>query len=60
MKASLGMRVALADFNREHVAAEMPELNVGLGEPVEVFSAEPMPPNAEAASMTESPAPATL
>ena len=31
VRASLGMRVALADFNREQVASEMPELHVGIG-----------------------------
>ena len=31
VRAALGMRVALADFNRQQAAAEMPELNVGFG-----------------------------
>jgi adenylate cyclase len=31
VRASLGMRVALAEFNRDQVAAEMPELHVGIG-----------------------------
>jgi adenylate cyclase len=131
VRAALGMQVALAEFNREQVAGEMPELNVGFGvatgelvagnvgsdrkleytvigdpvnlaarlqelspelgasilmsaetalrahsvarlrslgkievrgraEPVEVFSAEPMPPSDEAARISESSTPATL
>jgi adenylate cyclase len=31
VRASLGMRVALAEFNRDQVEAEMPELHVGFG-----------------------------
>jgi adenylate cyclase len=31
VRAALGMQVALADFNREQVAEEMPELRVGFG-----------------------------
>jgi adenylate cyclase len=31
VRAALGMQVALADFNREQVDAEMPELHVGFG-----------------------------
>jgi adenylate cyclase len=31
VRAAMGMRVALADFNREQAAAEMPELQVGFG-----------------------------
>jgi adenylate cyclase len=31
VRASLGMRVALAEFNRDQAAAEMPELRVGIG-----------------------------
>ncbi|HET6745016.1 MAG TPA: adenylate/guanylate cyclase domain-containing protein, partial [Candidatus Limnocylindria bacterium] len=31
VRAALGMRVALAEFNREQAAAELPELTVGFG-----------------------------
>jgi adenylate cyclase len=31
VRAALGMQITLAEFNRDQVAAEMPELNVGFG-----------------------------